>query len=128
MLFAIAQTDNLERMVDTHRVGTNLDADQNVFAGGEIGDQIVKLEDKTDRFTAVTGQFARSGFGDIAILIPDVPGGGRVEASDQIQECRFARSAGTDQNQQFAAVDLQIDVLEHLDRNFAHAVRLADVV
>ncbi len=35
---------------------------------------------------------------------------------------------GPNQYQQFAGIDLQIDVLEHFDRNFAHPICFANLV
>jgi hypothetical protein len=74
--------------------------------------------------TAVKGKVA-----DVETVEPDAAGEGTLEAGDQGQQRRLARSGRADDGQQLAGVDVQVDVDQRLDGRLAgislgHAAQL----
>ena len=119
MVHPVLQPDQPQGLVDVHRVAADLGDDHHVFAGGEVGHEVVELEDEADRVAAVAGQLGGREGGDLAVAEPDPAGGGRVQPADDVQDRGLARAAGPDHHQQLARVDLQRHVAQGLDRDLS---------
>ncbi len=61
-------------------------------------------------------------------LIDDLPGGGLVEAADQLQQGRLARAGGADQGGEFAVLDGQADAAQGVRFELSDGIYTGDVL
>jgi hypothetical protein len=89
------------------------------------GNKVKLLEDKSNLFRAHAVQISRRDPGHILSVEPDFPGGRAVQASDQIDQSRFARPRRAHDREPFARRNVEGNVVERMNRAplFSFAVR-----
>lgn len=98
-----------------------------VFEGGQYRDEVESLEDETD---VVVAPFRELGFGevgDVDFVDVAVAAGGAVNAGNDMEERAFARAARAHEGDELTGGDVDRDVVEGGDLDFAVAVELGQV-
>src|SRR5438034_7638999 len=98
-----------------------------VLRRGQRRDQVELLEDEADPLQPELGELAVTELRELASFEEHLPGRRAVEGAEQLQQGRFARAAWTDDDHEFAAVDLQGDVADSLHLRAAAADAAADL-
>ena len=93
----------------------NQGRNHHVFKRGELRQQLMKLEDEADVFTAETRELATIEFQDVVSGNGERTGIGFVERSHNLQQGGFTSTAGTDNADHFAFPDVKVDALEHFE-------------
>jgi len=65
-----------------------------VFDAGERGEEVEELEDEADFVAAEAGEVVIGEVGDGLAVDTDFPGGGTVEAADEVEEVDFPEPEG----------------------------------
>ena len=112
--FVAGQVDELERFTDPARGlvlgdALALQAERDVVADVEVGEERVVLEDHVDR--ALVGRIG----GHVATTQQDRPAGRELEAADHPQRGRLAAARRTEQREEFAGGDLERDAVDRPD-------------
>ncbi len=76
------------------RVFGQVRRDLDVLLDGEIGHQVVELEDKAQLTAAILAQVGGLKHGEVAAVHQNRAGIGILQAADQVQKRRFARTRG----------------------------------
>ena len=87
-------------------------AQHDVFGDRQSREKIERLEDISELPAPETGQLTTREFLRALPGHQDVTARRRFEQPEDAQQCRLARARGSDQRDEFAGKDLQIDVLE----------------
>ncbi len=98
-----------------------------VLGGGEHRDEVVELEDEAHVVAAEAGELGLAEPGHVGAGHHHVAGGRLVDAGDQVQQRRLARSRGAHQGGVVALRDLQAQAVEHDQLLGVPAVDLRDV-
>ncbi len=94
------------------RVGdaTSEEGKGDVFDRAELGKKVVELPDEAEGAVAEAGGLLGAEAGYVGAVDPDLPGGGCVQAGEQMQEGALAGAALTDDGDGLAAGDLQVEI------------------
>ncbi len=84
----------------------------NVFAGGEDGDEVEGLKDEADLFAAQHRGLRRTETRGVHSVDENAAAGGLVDAPDEVQQGRFAATAGAGDGEEFASIDAEVDLVE----------------
>ncbi len=125
---AVAQSGDVQALQDG--LGTALNGfpaaprkppqrDHDILEDGELRQQKVELEDKTDAAQAEGGRFIAIECASVASLQPDPPAGRPIEQPEEVEQRRFARARGSGDGDKLAGADRQIDVLHQRRRHRA---------
>ena len=95
---------------------------------GEARDEVVELKDEADVLAAEAGERGVVGGGEVVIAVADLAAGRHVEAAEDVQQGRLAAARGTEKDDEFARVEIEIDAAQRVDLHLAHAVDLGDAV
>jgi hypothetical protein len=114
----LAETDPAQQLRRLHARRAARDAgdhlrDHHVFERREFGQQMVELVDEAERRAA---QYSAPLIGKTAAFLagdPHLAGSGPLQEPSQVQQRRFARPRRTDQRDQLAGPQFQIDAVEH---------------
>ena len=98
-----------------------------VFDGGEVLDQIVKLENEAHVVTPVGGQLPLGEGGDIRSLQQHMSGGEPVHAAQDVEQGGLARAGGADDHADLPLFDGEVHVVQRFDADFAHLIDLPHV-
>src|SRR4029453_13581652 len=71
------------------------------------------------------GERRLSGFGEIAIVVNDLSRRWHIESAKNVQERRLARSGWSQQDDELAGEQVEVDISQRFDRHFSHLVDLA---
>lgn len=96
------------------RGGSDVGRDEDVFQGGELGKQLVKLKDESDVPASECGQFFFFQQAQFGVVVAYASAVRPVEGAHDLQERGFPGSAWPDDADDFSVVDFQIDSFEHL--------------
>jgi hypothetical protein len=86
---------------------------QNVLPGTQLGNKLEGLKDEPDRIATKTRKARLRKPTEPRTGHRDRPFGRLIKATDEVQERRFARTRGTDDRDELAPVDLQVDTIEN---------------
>ena len=95
-----------------------------VLQGGEVGDQVVELEDKADVVAAVGGQLPGAVGGDLLLPQKDPPLAEGVHAPQDVQQRGLPRAAGPHDNAQLPFFHGEGGVPQGLYLHLSHVVDL----
>ena len=109
MINARLQAHQGKSLLGRHGVGCNLSNSRHVFTGSQARNQVVELKYKTDVFPTVTGQFPIAGLAEVYIPVADLPGGGNVQPTQDVEKRGFTRTGGAKHDDKLAAKKIQID-------------------
>jgi hypothetical protein len=126
VVHAVAEADELERLLRRHRRGGDLGDDRHVFARGQARDQVVELEHEADVVAAEARQLAVAGLGQVLAVVPDVAVRGHVETAQDVQERGLAAAGRAEQHHELAGIQIEIDAAQGVDLDLAHAIHLGD--
>ena len=116
------------RTLKTHyRMVGDLVHQRYVLEHGEAGNEIVELKHKTNVLAPVPGQFGVVGTDEVVVAPSRFAAGRRVETAQDIEQGRLARAGRSEQHDKLALIDIEIDVLQRMDLNFAHGVGLGQI-
>ena len=93
-------------------------ADQQVLQNGRVLEQLDVLERARN---AELGHFVRRQRGQLAPFELDLAGGRRVDAADQVEHRRLARSVRPDQREHLAALHIEADAIDRENAAEANA-------
>ena len=92
-----------------------------------LGNEIVELEDKADMLAPVSGQFGVVGADEVVVAPSRLAAGRRVEAAQDVEQGRLARTGRPEQHDKLALIDIEIDVPQRMDLHFAHGIGLGQI-
>lgn len=98
--------------------------DLDVLLDGEIGHQVVELEDKSQLTAAILAQVGRLEHREVAAVHHDGAAVGILQAADQVEKGRLARARGSQHDADLAAIDGRVDAIEHRQARITVAVVL----
>jgi len=87
-----------------------------VLPHGQVGQEVEELEDDADVPPPVERALPVGQGGDVAAADPDRSGRGRVDSRDEVEERRLAASRGSDDREELAGGNGQVDAVEGEDR------------
>jgi hypothetical protein len=85
------------------------------------------LKNHTHGFAAVEGKLRAFHQGQFNIMDVNLPGGGRVQSADQIQECGFPRPGASHDGDEFSPPDGQGNALKRFYLNASFLIGFAQV-
>ena len=89
--------------------------------------QVVELEDEADLGGAPLGERAAAELVEPLAADRDAAARGHVEAADEVEQRRLARARRAHQGEEVALLDVEVDVVQHLDLLLAALVHLRQV-
>ena len=92
------------------------------------GQQVEGLKDETDLLVPDERQLVVVHDTDILSVQPIRTAGGRVETADEVHQRRLAGAGGPHDGDELAALDVDRDTLQRVDRFVAHSIGLPDFV
>jgi len=98
------------------------EGDGDILLGGEAGDEVEGLEDEADGATAIDGPLPAVHGAEVAAVDGDGSGVWGIEATKEMEECGFSRSAHAEDGKEFAMGNPEVHVVERLDRCRSHAI------
>ena len=116
------EAQRTQQVVDIERVFGQVRRDLDVLLDGKVGHQVVELEDKTQLSAAILAQIGRFEHREVAAVHHDGAAVGILQAADQIEKGRLARTRGPQHDADLAAVDGRVDTVEHRQARIAVAV------
>ena len=124
----LVKAQRTQEIVDIERVFGQVRRDLDVFLDGEIGHQVVELEDKAQLTAAILAQVGRLEHREVAAVHHDGAGVGILQAADQVEKGRLARARGTQHDADLAAVDGRVDAIEYRQARITVAVVLFEIL
>ena len=97
---------------------------EDVFEGGEFGQQVVELEDEAEGLVAQLVAAARRQVVDALAVEMDLALVGPVEDAEQVQQRALAGAGGADDAQELARMHLQVEAAQHFRLDGVLAVGL----
>ena len=88
---------------------------QDVFEGGEFGQQVVELEDEAEGLVAQLVALAGRQVVDASAVEADAALVGPVEGAEQVQQRALAGAGGADDAEELAGADVQVDAAQDAD-------------
>ena len=106
------------------RFPADLKSKLHILKSRQIGNQIVKLKDKTDILPAVAGKLTSGVAGDVPAVHINLPRGGLIHSAEDIQHRGLARAAGAYDHDKFPFGDFKTYPVHRHDLHFSRAVDL----
>jgi hypothetical protein len=89
--------------------------EQDVFFGGEGGDELVALENEPELAAAQAGEAVFRQADDLFAVEEDAAGGGVIESGEEAEEGAFAAAGGAHDGDELAGRDVEIEAAEDID-------------
>ena len=124
----LVEAQRTQQVVDIERVFGQVRRDLDVLLDGEIGHQVVELEDKAQLTAAILAQVGRLKHREVAAVHQNRAGIGILQAADQVEKGRLARARGPQHDADLAAVDGHVDAVEHRKARITVAVVLFEIL
>ena len=124
MIEPLGEPDERQRLARVDRLGGDLVHQRDVFAHRQARDQIVELEHEADMLAPIARQFGIAG-ADELVLAPRAWPSGRVEPAENVEQRRLAGARRPEQHDEFALIDVEVDVAQRMHRDLAHGIDLA---
>ena len=133
MFQAIAQPDHVGQLAASlSGVGADpalvVQRNLDVLQHGQLGNEVVRLEDETDAGSADLGEPVVVHLGDVVEPEQDRAGAGSVEASEQVQKRALSRAGGAHDGHVVAFGDVEADAAQGTDDFGAQVVVFGDVL
>src|SRR5262249_36898090 len=100
---------------------------EDVFQGGQLGEEVVELEDEAEGAVAEVVAAAGGDVVDAFAVQQDAAVVGVVEGAEQVQEGALAGAGGADDAEELAGPDGEVEAGEDGDLEFVLAVGLVEV-
>lgn len=124
----LVEAQRTQQVVDIERVFGQVRRDLDVLLDGEIGHQVVELEDKTQLTAAILAQVGRLEHREVAAVHHDGAAVGILQAADQVKKRRLARTRRPQHDADLSAVDGRVDAVEHRQARITVAVMLFEIL
>ncbi len=105
----------------------NGSGDGDIFQGGELGKEVVVLEDVADALVAEAGLLLAAHGVEVGAVDVDAALFRVFESGEGVEQGGFPGSAGAAEEDFLALADLQVDAVEHLDGFPPDAVAAVEV-
>ena len=106
------------------RIVGDLGDEGDVLARRQARDQIVELEDEADVLAPVLGQQPLAGADEIVVAEPCLAAGRRVQAAEDVEQCRLAAARRAEQDDELALTDIEVHGSQRDDVDFPNSVDL----
>ena len=124
MIEPMLQADQRQGFAGIERVLRDLVHQRDVLQHRQARDQIVELEHEADVLAPVARQLRIAGADEFMVAPPRPASGRRVQSAEDVEQSRFSRAGGPEQNHKLALVDIEIDVPQCVNLDLAHDVGL----
>ena len=128
MVLARGQADQRDRLVHRHGMVGDVGHQRDVFRDRQAGDQVIELEHEADVAAPVGGQLGLARPAQVLLAEQHRARSGGIESAQDVEQGRLAAARGAQQDDELAAPDLQVDLAQGLDGEFAAAIGLAQSV
>ena len=127
MVHARFEPDQCQGLLRAHRPLGNLRDERHVLLRRKARDQIVELKHKAHVAPAIGRETAVIEPGQLQISEEQVPAGGVIEPSHDVQQRRLAAAGRAEQDHHFSSPNLEIEALQREHLNLARRVGLGQV-
>lgn len=124
----LVKAQRTQQVVDIERVFGQVRRDLDVLLDGEIGHQVVELEDKSQLTAAILAQVGRFEHREVAAVHQNRASVGTLQAADQVKKRRLARARGPQHDADLASVDGRVDAIEYRQARITVAVVLFEIL
>ena len=100
---------------------------RHVFPRRQTGNEIVKLKHEADVLAPVARQGRVVEFGELLAAIEDRAARGHIQTAQNIEQRALAAAGRTEQHDELARVQLQVDAPQRVHVDLAHVVDLGQV-
>ena len=121
------ESDQRQRLAWVERLVGDLVHQRHVLEHGQARNQIVELKHETDMLAPVARQFGVVGADKVMVAPACLATGRRIEPAEDVEQRRLARTGRPEQHDEFAFIDVEIDVPERVDLDFAHDIGLGQI-
>ena len=112
----LAEPDEAQRFVGGHRIVGHLGDEFDVLARGQARDEVVELEHEAHMMTAVVRQRGVISGAEVEVAETHAAAGRPVEPAQYVEQRRLAGAGRSEQHQEFARVDVQVDAAQGVHR------------
>jgi hypothetical protein len=99
-----------------------------IFLESHARKKVEGLKNHPDGVAAVAGELERVERSDVLAVGEDGPGGGAVEAGNEIEQRGFSRAGGAEESEEFVVGHGEGEFVDGADGGFAHGVVAGDAV
>ena len=117
-----------KRLARIEGAGTDLCGELDILERREIGHEVVELEHETDVGAAVLDELALARLADVAAVDEYAARGRGIHAAEDVERGGLARTRGSEDDGQLAALDRETRPVERMDARTALAIGLDDVL
>ena len=128
LVAVLVEAQRTQQVVNVERVFGQVRRDLDVFLDGEIGHQVVELEDKAQLAAAILAQVAGVERGEVAAVHQNRAGVSILQAADQVKKGRLARTRRPQHDADLATVDGRVDAIEYRQARITVAVMLFEIL
>ena len=128
LVAVLVKTQRTQQVVDIERVFGQVRRDLDVLLDGEVGHQVVELEDKAQLTASVFAQVSGLEHREVAAVHQNRAGIGILQAADQVEEGRLTRARGPQHDADLAAVDGRVDAIEYRQARITVAIVLFEIL
>ena len=127
VVHAGGEADQFERFLGGHRIARDAGDEGDVFAGGEAGNEVVKLEHEADAVAAKEGERFLLCTVERPAFVDEFTRGGDIQPAEDIEQGGFPAAGRTEQADEFAGIEFEVHVVQgdHIEFagviDFAHA-------
>ena len=126
MIDAVAKAYESKRLFRRDGIQGGLGYQRDVFLRRQAGDQVVELKHETDMIASIGGKGRVVELSQLFLLEENMPLAGRVETANDVQQGGLFAAGGAQHDNDFAAIEREIDAIQCPDRHFARMVDLRD--
>ena len=110
MIEPVFQPDKRQRLVGCHRIRGDVRHQGDVLARGQAGNQIVELEHEADMRSSVLGEPIAVELIEAQAAVVQGAAGSDVQATEYVEQRRFAAARCAQQHEQLTGANVQIDL------------------
>ena len=122
------EAQRAQQVVDIERVFGQVRRDLDVLFNGEVGYQVVELEDKAQLAAAILAQVGGLEYGEVAAVHQNGAAVGILQAADQVKKRGLARTRRPQHDADLAAVDGRVDAIEYRQARIPIAIMLLEIL
>ena len=122
------EAEQAQKLIDIQRAAREVGTDLDVLSHGQVGDEVVHLENVAQMAAAVQGQGLFVHVGHAFAVDEDVAGIGAVDAAQDVEQRGLARAGRPQQHAEFAFFNGKVDALQHFNTVFTTAKGLFDLI
>ena len=124
VIHTLVEANDRQRFFGRHRPFGDLRHQRHVLTRREARNEIVELEYEADVLAAKHGQLAFARIRQVMIIEREFAVGRRVEPAEDVEKSRFAAARRSQQHDEFAGPEFEVDPPERL---YFHAAGMVDL-